>query len=239
MKLAIFSDVHSNILGFRAVLQDMANKKVDHIYCAGDLVGYGPRPNEVIELIRQTNIPTVMGNYDDAIGNTRFICGCDYKSEQALKLGEASIRWTNEHTSEENKLWLRQLPHKLAFTMEGMKFLMVHGSPRQLNEYLFENIEDHYFEELISESACDILLCGHTHLPYYKKVSNGQVINVGSVGKPKHGNPNVTYVLLNLEAGKMLPEIVEVSYDFEHTAMEIEQFGLPKEFAEIIRTGNP
>lgn len=239
MKIAIFSDVHSNFISLKAVLQDIEKKDVDRIYCGGDLVGYGPRPNEVIELLRGNNIPTVMGNYDDAIANTRLICGCDYKNEKALQLGEASIRWTSENTSDASKAWLRQLPSKIDFTVEGLRFLIVHGSPRQLNEYLFETVAAQYLDELILESSCDVLVCGHTHLPYHKRLKGGQVINVGSIGKPKHGNPNATYALLTIEEGQIDSKFIEVPYDFEQTALEIEKLGLPSEFAQIIRTGNP
>lgn len=237
MRLAIFADVHGNILGLEAVLEDIRKKDIDKIYCLGDLVGYGPRPNQCIELLRQENIPTIIGNYDDAIGNQRLICGCDYKDEQAMKLGEASIRWTSEHTSEDNKAWLRQLPQCLEFTVGDMKFLLVHGSPRQLNEYLFENIDDELFNQFLTENSCDVLVCGHTHLPYHKQVSRGHVINVGSAGKPKHGNPQVGYALIDVDAGNLKVEFIQVSYDFELTATEIESVGLPGQFAQIIRTG--
>ncbi|AEF93881.1 phosphodiesterase, MJ0936 family [Desulfotomaculum nigrificans CO-1-SRB] len=237
MKIAIFADVHSNLLGLQAVLADIRQRGIDTIYCLGDLVGYGPRPNEVIDLLRQENIPTVMGNYDDAIGHMRFICGCDYKDEQAMKLGERSILWTKEHTSEENKAWLRQLPERLEFNAGGLKFLLVHGSPRQLNEYLFENTPEKVLNQFLTENHCDVLVCGHTHLPYHKQVAEGHVINVGSAGKPKHGNANVGYALLDVAEGNLTVEFIQVPYDFEQTAREIEEVGLPREFAQIIRTG--
>lgn len=237
MKIAVFADVHSNLLGLEAVLNDIEKKGITEIYCAGDLVGYGPRPNEVIKLLRKKGIATLMGNYDDAIGNMRLICGCDYKNEKALKLGEGSILWTKEHTSEESKAWLRELPQRIEFTAEGLQFLIVHGSPRQLNEYLFENTSDEYLSELLSENNCQVLVYGHTHLPYHKVLEKGHAINVGSAGKPKHGNPNVGYALIDVAEGKLSVEFVQVAYDYEQTAREIEEVGLPVEFAEIIRTG--
>ena len=237
MKIAIFADVHSNLLGLQAVLDDIRQRGIDAIYCLGDLVGYGPRPNEVIDLLRQENIPTIMGNYDDAIGHMRIICGCDYRDEQAMKLGESSIRWTKEHTTEENKTWLRQLPERLELTASGLKFLLVHGSPRQLNEYLFENTPGEILQQFLTENNCDVLVCGHTHLPYHKQVVGGHVINVGSAGKPKHGNANVGYALLDVTERNLMVEFIQVPYDFEQVARDIERVGLPKEFAQIIRTG--
>ncbi|MEW6696598.1 MAG: metallophosphoesterase family protein [Bacillota bacterium] len=237
MKFAVLADVHSNLLSLEAVLTDIQSKGISKIYCAGDLVGYGPRPNEVIDLLRKNNIPTVLGNYDDAIGNMRFICGCDYKNEKAMIIGEQSILWTKEHTSEDNKAWLRQLPERIEINIEGLRFLMVHGSPRQLNEYLFENISDEYLNELLKENHCDVLVCGHTHLPYFKNLEQGYAVNVGSAGKPKHGNPNVGYAILEVNQGQLHVDFIQVPYNYEQTAKEIEEVGLPKEFAEIIRTG--
>lgn len=237
MKIAIFADVHGNLLGLEAVLADIRPKNVAAIYCLGDLVGYGPRPNEVIEILRRENIPTIMGNYDDAIGNMRIICGCDYKNEKAMQLGESSLLWTKDHTTEENKAWLRQLPLKLEFNSGGLKFLLVHGSPQQLNEYLFESTAEKVLQRFLKENYCDVLVCGHTHLPYHKQVAGGHVINVGSAGKPKHGNPNVGYALIDAREGNLSVEFFRVTYDFEQTAQEIEAAGLPREFAEIIRTG--
>lgn len=237
MKFAVLADVHSNLFSLEAVLTDIEKKAISKIYCAGDLVGYGPRPNEVIDTLRHNNIPTVLGNYDDAIGNMRFICGCDYKDEKAMKIGEQSITWTKEQTSEENKAWLRQLPQRIGFSGEGLRFLIVHGSPRQLNEYLFENTTDEYLNDLLTENNCDVLICGHTHLPYFKELKQGYVVNVGSAGKPKHGNPNVGYAILEVKQGQLNVDFIEVPYNYEQTAREIEEVGLPKEFADIIRTG--
>ena len=238
MKMAVISDIHGNLYALEAVLKDIESRGISNVYCTGDLVGYGPRPNEVIELIKRNSIPTAMGNYDDVIGNMRFICGCDYKDEKDLRLGERSVAWTKENTSEENKGWLRELPGEIRLSASGLKILLMHGSPRALNEYLYENTAEDYLSELLAESDADVLVCGHTHLPYVKRIPTGYVVNAGSAGKPKHGNPNVAYVTIEIDGAKELKaEIREVSYTYEKTAGEIEGFGLPAEFAKIIRTG--
>lgn len=238
--MAVFTDVHSNLHSLEAVLKDIENRGFEKVYCLGDLVGYGPRPNEVIELIRLKKIPVVMGNYDDAIGNMRLICGCDYKDEESLRLGEKSIAWTRDNTSDESKAWLSGLPAEIRETISGCRVLFVHGSPRALNEYLYESTPEEYFGQLLEESAADVLVCGHTHLPYVKKVNSGLVINAGSVGKPKHGNPKATYITIEIRGKYDIgTDIVEVEYDYEETAREIEEAGLPAEFARIIRTGRP
>ncbi len=238
MKMAVISDIHSNLHSLEAVLKDIENRGISKVYCTGDLVGYGPRPDEVIELIKRNRIPTVMGNYDDAIGNLRFVCGCDYKDEKASLLGERSIAWTKENTSETSKRWLGELPGEIRLSVSGLGILFVHGSPRALNEYLYENTAEEYLNELMAEKDTDVLVCGHTHLPYVKRVGKGCVVNAGSAGKPKHGNPDVSYVIIEIAGDEgLLAEIIEVPYKYEETAREIENSGLPGEFAQIIRTG--
>ncbi|MFZ5648037.1 MAG: metallophosphoesterase family protein [Bacillota bacterium] len=237
MKSAFISDVHGNLYALEAVLKDIESRDITQVYCAGDLVGYGPRPDEVIDLIQKNKIPTVMGNYDDAIGNMRLICGCDYKDEESLRLGERSMAWTRDNTSEAGKKWLRELPPGISFSDSGLRVLLVHGSPRALNEYLFADAEEGYLNEMLVESRTDVIVCGHTHLPYCRRLSRGYIVNAGSVGKPKHGNPNATYMILEAGEKGLAAEIVEVPYDYEKTAGEIDQSGLPLEFARIVRTG--
>lgn len=237
MKIAVISDIHSNIAALEAVWKDIEERKVDTVICGGDLVGYAPFPNEVIDFIKEKEISCVMGNYDDAIGNARLICGCDYKDAKAQELGERSIAWTRQHVSEENKEFLRNLPSEIHFKIGKYSIKFVHGSPRRLNEYLCEDISDEYLKELLAESRADVLICGHTHIPYHKKPDIGKhVINAGSVGKPKHGDPQAVYALVEIDK-EVKVEFRKVPYDFESTARAIGSSGLPEEFAAGLRMG--
>ncbi|QEK11047.1 metallophosphoesterase family protein [Crassaminicella thermophila] len=235
MKIAIITDIHSNIFALEAVLKDIENKGIENIYCLGDLVGYGPFPNEVINLIKDKNIPTVQGNYDQSVGEELFACGCDYKDNKAMELGAKSLYWSQENTIEENKRWLRELPKKIELEVEGQKVLLVHGSPRKNNEYLYENSKE--LEEIADIIHADIMICGHTHKPFHKKVKGIHMINAGSAGKPKHGNPNATYMIIDIDSNGVRTQIVEVAYDYEKMAKAIENSEIPSEFAEKIRKG--
>jgi putative phosphoesterase len=235
MRIAVISDIHSNIYALEAVVNNAKSKNVDLIVCLGDLVGYSTFPNEVIDLIRSERIPTIMGNYDDAVGYERLICGCDYPDPKDAENASISLNWTIDNTTEENKKFLRELPHEMTFKFEGKTIRFVHGSPRLINEYLKENSKE--AEEVMGALEEDILVCGHTHKPYFKMYGNKMLINSGSVGKPKTGNPNANYIIMDISSEEVKVDIVEVSYDFEKTARAIEDNGLPKDFAEIIRTG--
>ncbi|CAH2212227.1 metallophosphoesterase family protein [Tepidibacter aestuarii] len=235
MKIAIIADVHSNIYALEAVVNDIKEKNLDLAVCVGDLVGYATFPNEVINLIRNENILTVMGNYDDAVGNIRFICGCDYPDPKDAENATKSLMWSIENTSEENKAFLANLPKEMTLTFEGKTITFVHGSPRMLNEYLKEDSRE--AKEVMEEFTGDILVCGHTHKPYYKMYEDKMLVNSGSVGKSKTGSPDANYVIIDIKEDDVKIDIVEVAYDFEKTAKAIEESVLPNEFAEIIRTG--
>jgi putative phosphoesterase len=236
MKYAIFSDVHGNLAALEAVLSDTEGQGVDKILHCGDLVGYGPFPNEVVNLIRSNRIEGVMGNYDDGVGFERDDCGCAYTDEEQRLLGQRSIDWTKAHVTWENKEFLRTLPRELRFSQGAFEILLTHGSPRRINEYLYEDRPLKTFNRLLQAGRCNLLVCGHTHLPYHKVVGDKHVVNVGSLGKPKDGDPRAAYALLTLVEGLSV-DFRRVPYDVERIAGAIEASELPHEYAEMIRRG--
>jgi putative phosphoesterase len=238
-RVTIFGDIHGNLPALEAVLADIEIRDPSHLYCLGDLVGYGTFPNEVIETIRQRNIPTLMGNYDQGVGNSSDDCGCAYTSKVAEELGKRSIAWSNEHTADKNKLYLRQLADQIPLELNGLRVQLVHGSPRKINEYLFENRPDASLERLLDMTQADVLVCGHTHIPYHRILPSGRhVVNAGSVGKPKDGNPQACYVVLEVNNGNLVVNFKRVPYDVERAATAIEASDMPDEYAEMLRKGS-
>jgi putative phosphoesterase len=233
MRIAIFSDVHGNLQALDAVLADIAAQKPDAVYCLGDLVGYGGNPNEVTERIRRDGFPTVMGNYDDGVGYDRDECGCAYTEERDRLLGDRSLAWTKAHTTAENKAFLKTLVKEIRFDADGKRILLVHGSPRKMNEYLFEDRAISSFQRLAASSSADVIAFGHTHKPYTKEVDGVLFLNDGSVGKPKDGDWRACYAIL--ENG--VATFRRVRYDVRAAAAAIRATGLPHEFAEDIETG--
>jgi putative phosphoesterase len=237
VKLAVFSDIHGNIQGLRAVLQDIESRGADIVWCGGDLVGYGANPGQVIEEIQRRGIPTIMGNYDDGIGYFRIACGCDYADEAAMERGQRSIAWTKEQTNEAHKAYLCSLPYRLQREIDGHQVVLVHGSPERLNEYLFAEVEEPVFQKHLASTGADIMIFGHTHKPFHKVVDGKHLVNAGSAGKPKHGNPNATYVMLEITTAGVQVEIIAVPYDYESAARAIEATDLPHHFAKNLREG--
>jgi putative phosphoesterase len=238
-RITVFGDIHGNLPALQAVFADMQQRGLDdQLYCLGDLVGYGVFPNEVVEAIRSRNIPTIMGNYDLGVGNNSDDCGCAYKTEEEEARGKLSIAWTNAHTTDENKAFLRTLPDSIPLQLGDLKVLLVHGSPRKVNEYLYEDRPENSLERILDGVEANVLVCGHTHLPYHRILSSGrQVVNAGSVGKPKDKNPDACYVVLSAEGKTLNVEFIRVPYPVEEIATAIEATEMPSPFAQMLREG--
>lgn len=206
------------------------------MYCLGDLVGYGPRPNEVISLLMTLDIPTVMGNYDDGVGYERGDCGCAYTTTQEKEDGQVSIDWTTRTVTQANKEYLRGLEKSIMFEAEGRRLLLVHGSPRRVNEYLHEDRPEASLMRMLEPLNIDGLVCGHTHMPYHRVVDGVHIINDGSVGKPKDGDPRACYALINV-AAEIDVKFRRVEYPVRSVADEIKEAGLPEDFADALLAG--
>jgi predicted phosphodiesterase len=240
--ITIFGDIHANLPALEAVLRDMKTRGLENLHCLGDLVGYGTFPNEVIAQIRSRDIPTLMGNYDFGVGNSSGDCGCAYKTDIDRKRGELSIAWSNAHTTDDNKAFLRGLPTNIPIDMGNLKVLLVHGSPRKVNEYMFEDRPIDYFERIMDSIKADVLVCGHTHLPYHRILPSGRhVINAGSVGKPKDHDPRAGYITLTVDDGNVEVNFIRVPYNVEAAASAIEATpevgGMPHAYGQMLREG--
>jgi putative phosphoesterase len=237
MKIALFSDIHANLPAFDAFLKDLDSRKPDAVYCLGDLVGYNVWPNEIISEIRKRNIATLVGNHDLKVKAIAHITN--------EELAETGKDYAYHIIDPENRAYLLTLPShiKLEFKLNGqnLNVLMAHGSPRSVDEYVLEDTDSEYVTELMNESGANILCVGHSHKPYHRIISKDkQVINLGSVGKPKDGNPQGCYVLLSIDDDAIDPvkmEFIRFDYDIQKAAKGIEASPLPDEFAERLRKG--
>lgn len=256
MRIALFSDIHANLPALESCFESLDQKKPDAIYCLGDLVGYNIWPNEVINAIRGRGIPTLAGNYDQGIGLTSDECGCAYKTDIEKERGKVSISFTNSIVKDEERNYLRTLPAHIRVSFQlnedNMHLLLVHGSPRRINEYLFEDRDEKSLYRIMEQADADILCFGHTHKPWHRvlpaetgsETHYRHAINIGSVGKPKDGNPKGCYVLLTIDENSRTTvknavkvEFVRFDYDVEKAARAVEESSLPNEYAEMLRKG--
>ncbi len=231
----MIADIHGNIEALDAVLSSIDALGIQTVYCLGDLVGYGPNPNEVIERLTQRGIPSVQGNYDEGTGYDRMACGCDYADERAMDIGSASLAWTQKTVTSQNKDRLRKLPERLDIRLGNYRIHMVHGSPDRNNEYLYEDTPR--LEEIAEALSEDILICGHTHLPFHRRVQGKHITNAGSVGKPKHGNAQSVFAMVSAEWDELKVDFHYVSYEVEKTAEKITRSELPNELAVMLLQG--
>ncbi len=255
MKIALFSDIHANLPALEACLDDIDKHKPDAIYCLGDLVGYNIWPNEVINTIRKRCIPTIAGNYDFGIGRNSDECGCAYKTDDEKAMGKVSISFTNQITGEEERKYLRTLPAHIRVEFQlnddKLNLLLVHGSPRRINEYIFEDRDEKSLLRIMHDADADILCFGHTHKPYHRILEQTgettrfrHAINIGSVGKPKDNDTRGCYVLLHINEASSITnkdsiqvEFVRFTYDIEKAAKAIEASPLPDQYADMLRRG--
>ncbi len=237
-QITVFGDIHGNLPALEAVWEEMEKRNLEKRFCLGDLVGYGVQPDEVVYFIRNHDIPSLMGNYDEGVGWDSDDCGCAYRTPQAQALGERSIAWSNAHTTAENKAYLRNLPMTMTLMMDKLRLTLVHGSPRRINEYLYEDRPDSSIERLLDMIGADVIICGHTHKPYDRTLPSGRrLINAGSVGKPKDHDPRAGFVVLTVDGKELQTEFVRVAYDVEKAAQAIEAAEMPDEFAVMLRKG--
>lgn len=254
MKIALFSDIHANLPALEGFFKNIETTKPDSVYCLGDLVGYNIWPNEVINEIRKRNIPCIAGNYDFGIGRMSNDCGCAYKTDTEKDAGKISISFTNEIMKDEERQYLRTLPAhiKVEFQLNNDKLnlLLVHGSPRKINEYLFEDRDEKSLLRIMEQADADIMAFGHTHKPYHRIIHYERdnltafrhAVNIGSVGKPKDGDTRGGYVMLTitdnssiLDKESIKVEFIRFEYDVEKAAKAIEESPLPNEYADMLR----
>jgi len=240
LRFAIISDIHANIDAFNTVLRKIDDLGVDQILCLGDVVGYNAAPNECVDIIRERNIPTILGNHDSV--------ACDLEEPWGFNpVALAAALWTRQHITPATREWLRGLPDALHFG----DFVAVHGAPNNHNTYIFnwEDILPHL--GFLNEQEVHLCFIGHTHSPgifsadgVYSVDDDGKFelgqdkgffINPGSVGQPRDGDPRAAFGILDTETKVF--EQVRVVYPVETAAQRVLDAGLPPFLAERLALG--
>ncbi len=222
--LALISDIHGNLPALQCVLEELENSGVEIILCAGDLVGYNPWPNEVIWEIRRRNIPCIRGNHDRAVIMDEYSRFNPYAAIAA--------RWSREALTEENMQYLISLRDSMILEHSGYRISVHHGAPFDEDFYVYP--ED-ATEKLLEYDTPDILVLGHTHVPFVKEYPRGVIINPGSVGQPRDGDPRAAYALVDVK--RRIYKIKRVPYDIDKVADAIYRTGLPSFLAQRLYLG--
>lgn len=239
-RVAVFGGIYSNHLALAAAIDDARGRGVDAMLCLGDLGAFGPNPDKVFPLLRASDIPVVRGNYDDSIARGLDDCQCGYTDPRDNHFARLSYRYTYQRTSPENRAWMDTFPDELRFRLGDLDVLACHGSPRQMNEFLWESTTPtHFLDKLVDDAGADVLLGTHTGIPWERRWGRGRGwVNVGALGRPANdGRTEVWYAVLEASGRALEVEFVPVRYDHQALAAEMREEGLPAEFVETILTG--
>ncbi len=237
--VALIGGVYSNHLALRETLKDARKRHVDAIYCLGDLGAFGPHPNRTCDILRKHNISIVQGNYDNSIGHDLQDCQCGYTDPRDNYFAKISYDYTYQNTDEDHKRWMKELPSTIRFQMGGYQVLLCHGSPRKMNEFLWESTTPtHFLEKLCRDFEADIICATHTGIHWQRALPGDRhFANVGVIGRPENnGKPHIGYMLLETN-GKPQFTYIPLDYDYHQLAKEMREEQLPEEFVETILTG--
>ncbi|MCB1034500.1 MAG: metallophosphoesterase family protein [Acidobacteria bacterium] len=238
-RIAVFGGVYNNHFALAALLQDAARRGAEAIYCLGDLGGFGPNPEKIWPLLEEGGVKTIQGNYEESLASGREDCNCGYTDPRDNHFAEISYRYTERHCSPQFKEYMGSLPRRRRVRLGDRELLLVHGSPRRINEFLFHSASPAPFlEALLAQNDCDGILCTHTGLHWHRRLAAGDVVNVGVIGRPANdGDPAVHYAMLKEAPGDLSVELLDLPYDHQGLAQEMRREELPEEFVETILTG--
>lgn len=237
MRIAVIGDIHANLPAFQAVLDDIAAIGCDATWCVGDIVGRGPHPNEVVEELRRREIPTVQGNWDEAVGMGREQSGSLWASPADEENGRRSLDWTVGILDEEHRAWLRQLPPTLRTTIDGRSILLFHGTPLKRNEYLWTDRPSRAFARIASDEGDDLFCYGHTHETNHKLVGQSHFVACGSVGCGAHARAR--YAVVYLGQPDLAVGFRAVDFASASVAADQARAGLPLELLSVPPSPHP
>jgi len=234
-RIALLADVHGNLPALEAVLQDVYRRKPDQIWYLGDFLGYIPFPNEVIALLRAQQAICVRGNYDSKVLAYPRKAARWKKTKRAAKL--AAFRWNSASLQAENRQYLKDLPATRRLDVAGITALLTHGSPDSPKEPLSDDTPRERLRELADSAQVELVVCGHSHISFQRRVRGTCFMNPGSVGRPGGGDPRAAYRWVTVAPGRITSRPRRVTYDIERAGRAIHAAGLERQFFEALRKG--
>ncbi|MEM2977173.1 MAG: YfcE family phosphodiesterase [Thermoplasmata archaeon] len=216
--VGILSDIHSNLPALKAVLEELERLGPDLIISAGDLVGYYTFPNEVIKMVRMKGIYSIKGNHDRAVLSGDVSWFNEDAAEAAL--------WNRARLSPASMEFLAQLPDRWMLEVGGKNVLIVHGSPRDPDEYVLPLPPGRW---PFGTNDADLIVMGHTHIAWTERYGELTVLNPGGVGQPRDGDPRPAFALVDTRS--MVVRLLRASYDPAETAWSVLEHGLPPSLA--------
>jgi predicted phosphodiesterase len=232
MHIGLISDVHANVLALEAVLAELERKGATSVLCLGDLVGYGPAPNETLDLLRSSDVVCTLGEADE-----RIAYGFATRASRA-GVADQTIEWTRTVIEPRHVEWLRQLPVQRRIDTPAGRLRWFHGSAEDPADRINLQQDPVSLARLLARHRCTILSCGGSHVPYFRRVASaGWVVNPGSVGLSLNGEPGADYALVRFDGDGVEVRMDKVEYDVAAVAFDIVAWGLPPVIAEAVQRG--
>jgi len=228
VKIAVFSDIHANIVALERVIRDAEERGAIFFVNAGDSIGFGPCPNEVVELLCEKNILSVLGNYDVEVIESKF-------KDKGPK--NIAFQFAKKELSKSCKNYLNALPRERRIEVAGKKLLITHGSPESIEEHIYCNTPSERLKALAETAKADIIILGHTHEQFWRQVNGSSFVNPGSVGRPRDGNPQTAYAILSFNPFKA--DFFRLDYDVAAAADALRKKHLPQSLAQMLLRGVP
>jgi putative phosphoesterase len=235
MKVALIGDVHANLPALETVLVDAREAGVQDKWHVGDFVGYGAFPDEVVSRLRREDVKSIVGNYDLKVLKFKKKQEKWQKSKRPEKW--LAFKWAYENLSKESRKYLRSLPREMRMEVAGKHILLTHGSPASNEEHLTPDTSDQRLLELAQMADADVIVCGHSHQPFTRRVDDIWFINTGSVGRPDDGDPRAAYAILHVGPGQFEVRHYRLEYDVMRAVAAIRRHELPETFAQMILQG--
>jgi putative phosphoesterase len=235
MIIALMGDVHANLPALEAVLAHARENGAETIWNLGDLIGFGAFPDAVVQRLSADGAVNIRGNYERKVLKFK-----KKAAEWRLRMRPEKLlvfQWADAHLSESSRDVLRNLPKQLRLEVEGWRFLLVHGSPEDQDEYLTPETPEERLRQLGIIAAADGVLCAHSHQPFARRVDGVWFINPGSVGGPDDGDPRASYVLLTISPGQLTVAHQRVVYDIQAEVDALRRQELPEVFAQMVIQG--
>jgi hypothetical protein len=239
-RIAVFGGVYSNRHALAAVLAAAAARGAEAAYCLGDLGGFGPHPERCWPLLVAAGVRCLQGNYEQSLAGGAEDCNCGYTDPRDNHFARLSYQYTARNCSPELKAWMGALPARRRVRVGEHELLLVHGSPRRVNEFLFASTTpDAFLAQVCAAERCAGFLCTHTGLPWVRTLPGGQLAaNVGVIGRPANdGDLRVRWALVSAGERAPLVEVLPLAYDHLALAAEMREERLPEEFVETVLSG--
>jgi predicted phosphodiesterase len=233
MRIAVLADLHANLPALEAVLDDALALGCDTIWCVGDVVGRGPHPGQVIDELRRMDLPTVQGNWDDAVAQRREHPGVSWPNHEAEAAGVASLEWTVAHLTEDQRGWLRQLPAMLRLEVEGRSVLLFHGLPMRQSEYLWGDRPSRVFARVSSDQGDDLLCFGNTHEAFHRQIGKSHFVAAGAVGCGTADDLSARYAVVDMAGTDLMVNFRTIPYDYARVEADLAAAGL---WPSLLRT---